>query len=149
MEITLNQFDDLLVDGRPTYQLSDEDLLTAFDEVQKGEDAILKATFARLVAARLERYTRRKDESKDACIGRIISDFTNGRITSMNEVAESMGRQHRYLQGEMFTLVTAYIKVLAQAYDNKRYDARNEYACKKAKQIVDACFEVSPNGTLY
>ena len=146
MEISFNKFNDIMVDGRPTHQLSDSDLIKAYEETT---DTLVKAMLAELVAARLKRYTPKTNESEDESIGRIFEDMVNGRISSLGAVAKRMARSHRYLQQQLFYLCTAYIKELADAYDNGHYDDRNKYACEKCKQIVESCFEVSPNGMLY
>ena len=145
MEFTTNQFNDLMIDGRKSYQLSDGEILKAYHEAPEE----MKQRMADLVANRLDHYVPRSGESKDECIGRVLEDFVNGRITSVKSVAERMGRSHRYLQQELFYLCTAYINELAQHCEEGRYDARNEYSCKKAKQIIDSCFEKSYNGTIY
>lgn len=146
MEISFSKFNDIMIDGRPSYQLSDATILKAYEETT---DTLIKAMIAELVAARLKRYTPKTGESKDECIGRIFEDFSNGGITSVEAVAKRMARSHRYLQQQLFYLCTAYIKELADAYDNGHYDDRNKYSCEKAKKIVENCFEVSPNGMLY
>lgn len=146
MEISFNQFNDIMIDGCPSYQSSDATILKAYEE---EKDPVIKAMLAELVAGRLKRFTPRVGESSDECIGRVLEDFVNGRITSKEKVAERMARSHRYLQQELFSLFTYYTKNLSDAFEKGRYDARNEWSCKKANKIVTECFEVSPTGTLY
>lgn len=146
MEITFNEFNDIMIDGRQSYQLSDATILKAYEE---EKDTLIKAMLAELVAARLKHFTPRSDETKDEAVGRVLEDYVNGHISSKEKVADRMARSHRYLQQELFYLCTAYINELAQHCEEGRYDARNEYSCKKAKQIIDSCFEKSYNGTIY
>lgn len=77
------------------------------------------------------------DETKDEWFGRTFGDFVNGQMRSKRKVAEAMATKHRYLQEEMFEVCLEYMKVLAENYDKNWYDARNEYACKTSKRIVE------------
>lgn len=146
MEISFNQHNDIMIDGRPSYQLSDATILKAYEE---EKDPVIKAMLAELVAGRLKHFTPRSDETKDEAVGRVLEDYVNGHIVSKKDVADRMARSHRYLQQELFSLFTYYIKKLSDAYENGRYDDRNKWACEKAKKIVDNCFEVGYNGILF
>ena len=46
-------------------------------------------------------------------------------------------RCHRYLQGQFFKICFYFIELLAKHYEEGLYDARNEYACKRSKTIID------------
>lgn len=61
-----------------------------------------------------------------------FDEFVNGKMSSPSKVAAAMGEKHRYCQNEMWKVCRAYMKELAYAYVNGRYDARNEQACKEA-----------------
>ena len=77
-------------------------------------------------------------ETNDNVFVRQFSSFVNGKCGNKENVAELMAREHRYLQSEMFFVCLAYIRKLADNYDNDCYDLRNEYACRTAKQMISA-----------
>ena len=77
-------------------------------------------------------------ETNDNVFVRQFSSFVNGKCGTKENVAELMAREHRYLQSEMFFVCLAYIRKLAENYDNDCYDLRNEYACRTAKQMISA-----------
>ena len=77
-------------------------------------------------------------ETNDNVFVRQFSSFVNGKCGYKENVAELMAREHRYLQSEMFFVCLAYIRKLAENYDNDCYDLRNEYACRTAKQMISA-----------
>lgn len=117
------------------YQFSDTDLMRAY---KKCEDAEMKTFLAEKLLSRFEYdYTQKAGESKDELFGRILENWINGQYNSKKSVAKRMAQSHRYLQGELFWLFYEYCKVLAENYDNKYFDPRNETACKYAKDIVE------------
>lgn len=76
-------------------------------------------------------------------IAKSIDDAINTSVFSGDDVAAFMvnGRgyesgMHRYTQSQMFQLAIAYIYELGRAYENGRYDGRNEMAAKKAWRIT-------------
>ena len=75
-------------------------------------------------------------ENNDNVFVRQFSSFVNGKCGNKENVAELMCREHRYLQSEMFFVCLAYIRKMAENYDNDCYDLRNEYACRTAKQMI-------------
>ena len=77
-------------------------------------------------------------ETNDNVFVRQFSSFVNGKCGNKENVAELMSREHRYLQSEMFFVCLAFIRKLAENYDNDCYDLRNEYACRTAKQMISA-----------
>lgn len=77
-------------------------------------------------------------ENNDNVFVRQFSSFVNGKCGNKENVAELMSREHRYLQSEMFFVCLAFIRKLAENYDNDCYDLRNEYACRTAKQMISA-----------
>ena len=78
----------------------------------------------------------RKGESRDELFARNFSDYVNRCPNDFKKAAKAMGREHRYLQSEMFMMCIEYIKVLAEHYDNGCYDPRNQWACKTAKTLI-------------
>jgi hypothetical protein len=74
-------------------------------------------------------------ENNDNVFVRQFSSFVNGKCHNINNVAELMANEHRYLQNEMFKVCLAYIKQLAKAYENNSYDLRNEWACMTSFRI--------------
>ena len=77
-------------------------------------------------------------ETNDNVFVRQFSSFVNGKCGNKENVAELMSREHRYLQSEMFFVCLAFIRKLAENYDNDCYDLRNVYACRTAKQMISA-----------
>lgn len=61
-----------------------------------------------------------------------FDEFVNGRMSNPNKVAEALTQKHRYCQNEMWKVCRAFMKELANAYVNGRYDDRNKTACEQA-----------------
>lgn len=76
-------------------------------------------------------------ENEDNVFVRQFSDFVNGKCISKQDTAKLMANDHRYLQNEMFKICLEYIKILADNFDQKRFDPRNQYACTAAKHMID------------
>ena len=76
-------------------------------------------------------------ENNDDVFARFFGNFVNGKLNSKKYVAEVMCREHRYLQNEMFKVCLAYIKKLAENYEDGRFDGRNEYAAKTSSKIIE------------
>ena len=70
-------------------------------------------------------------------IAKVIEDAINNTSCHPAEVALNLARMHRYLQNEFFKICCFYIIALATNRDESRFDARNEYACKKAAEICE------------
>ena len=68
----------------------------------------------------------------------IISEFVNGASSDYKSVADELARDHRYLQGQEFSLALELIYALAHNYAKGWYDPRNEFACKMATTMVQA-----------
>ena len=66
----------------------------------------------------------------------IISEFVNGVSHDYKAVADELAKDHRYLQGEEFTLALEFILTLAHSHAKGWYDPRNEFACKMATAMV-------------
>jgi len=79
----------------------------------------------------------RYGEGTDEVFARFFSDYVNRCPNDFKKAARAMGREHRYLQSEMFKMCLAYIKVLSEHYESGCYDPRNEYAVRTSKEIVD------------
>lgn len=69
------------------------------------------------------------------------SQFVNGRLHHKKAVAMEMARDHRYLINEKAKLYIEFFKMLAKNEKRMFYDARNEYACKCARVMIDALKE--------
>jgi hypothetical protein len=124
------------IDGREyeDYQLNNEQivrLLNSEDITDMGYDFLMEKV--------LERFKNECcpncGENNDNVFVRQFSSFVNGRCHNMNKVAELMANEHRYLQKEMFKVCLAYIKKLAENYENHCYDLRNEWACMVSFRI--------------
>jgi hypothetical protein len=66
-----------------------------------------------------------------------FSDFVNVSTHDRQEFADQVTREHRYLQQEMFNAMMKCIENWEKAYDSGYYDARNEYAVKASKAMID------------
>ncbi len=75
-------------------------------------------------------------EDNNDVFAHFFSNYVNRCPNDFKKAASVMGREHRYLQNEMFKVCMAYIKVLKEAYKEKQYDGRNEYAVKTANMIL-------------
>lgn len=127
------------VDGRElkTYQLSNEQiirLLNSEDITDNGYDLLMETVLERFKSECCPKY----GETNDNVFVRSFSRFVNGMCGDKDNVAKLMCREHRYLQSEMFFVCMAYIRKMAENYDNGNYDLRNKYACKTAKQMISA-----------
>jgi Zn-dependent M32 family carboxypeptidase len=65
-----------------------------------------------------------------------ISNFVNGKCHDMEKTARLMANDHRYLVQEMFKLFIAFAKELSNDFSKGSYDERNQWACKKASEIM-------------
>lgn len=70
-------------------------------------------------------------------LGKMISEWQNS-CSHENEkgLIEVITGDHRYLQQEHFKFMLKCMKVWAERYAEGRYDARNEWACKKSAEII-------------
>jgi hypothetical protein len=76
-------------------------------------------------------------EDNNDVFAHFFSDYVNHCPNDFKRAAKVMGREHRYLQSEMFKMCIEYIKVLAEHYNNGCYDPRNQYAAQTSKKIID------------
>ena len=66
-----------------------------------------------------------------------LEDVINNCGFSENRSAYYMANfAHRYLQQKFFNIAIRFIQLCAENYDKKRYDGRNEQACKLSKTIM-------------
>ena len=126
------------IDGREyeDYQLSNEQIAELVDG-----NTLMGSEKAFLMEKAFQRFKHeccaRKGESRDELFARNFSDYVNRCPNDFKKAASAMGRDHRYLQSEMFKMCIEYIKVLAEHYNNGCYDPRNEWACSTAYSIID------------
>lgn len=66
-----------------------------------------------------------------------FSDFVNVSTHDKQEFANQVTSEHRYLQQEMFNAMMKCIENWAEAYEDNRYDPRNEYAVKASSAMID------------
>ena len=68
-----------------------------------------------------------------------LENWANG--ASKKDVAELVEhltqRTHRTIQQRLMGVVVSLVEAWAEAYDAKRFDARNEATCKLAKRFCD------------
>ena len=126
------------IDGREyeDYQLSNEQIVRLLegnnDVTDMGHDFLMKKVYERFKS---ELYPKSGEDNNDV-FAHFFSNYVNRCPNDFKKAAKTMGREHRYLQNEMFKVCMAYIKVLKEAYKEKRYDGRNEYAVKTANMIL-------------
>lgn len=132
------------IDGREyeDYQLSNEQIVRLIEgEYLEMDDTHVSSDEKELLMKKVyERFKNeccaRKGESRDELFARNFSDYVNRCPNDFKKAASAMGRDHRYLQSEMFKLCIEYFKVLDKAYLDSRYDARNEWAVKTANEAL-------------
>ena len=128
------------VDGREVeaYHLSNRQIVDLIKSDTKacseGRDLLMQIVLTRFEIECCPNH----GENNDNVFVRQFSSFVNGKCGNKENVAELMSREHRYLQSEMFFVCLAYIRKMAENYDNDCYDLRNEYACRTAKQMIEA-----------
>lgn len=126
-----------VIDGREynTYELSNEQLIRLIEGENTSTVDVLYLT-----GVMKDRFKRdccaRPGEGRDELFARNFSDYVNRCPNDFQKAAKQMGREHRYLQSEMFKMCLAYFKVLDEAYTNDCYDPRNEWACKTANKVL-------------
>lgn len=72
--------------------------------------------------------------SQDAVI--MMSKFVNNMCFDSREFVEGMGNEHRTLQQTFTELCFEWIRYNADNYDKGIFDGRNEYSCRKCKEIA-------------
>jgi len=121
------------------YQLSNEQIIELLEDdrnveelTDMGREFLMKKVYERFKSD----ACARKGETRDELFARNFSDYVNRCPNDFKKAAEKMGRDHRYLQSEMFKLCLEYFKVLEQAYLEDRYDDRNEWAVMTANKAL-------------
>ena len=135
MKVTINgrEYED--------YQLSNEDLyylVSGKKYTYTLSEEEKKVLTDKLIDRFKHECCAREGEGKDELFANQFSNYVNRCPNDFEKAAEAMGRDHRYLQSEMFKMCLAYIKVLNDHYINGRYDARNEWACGKAHDLLNS-----------
>ena len=67
----------------------------------------------------------------------VFSRFVNGLMGSAVKTGKELANDHRYLVNQKFKVVIAFVEQLAENYQKGEYDARNEWACKLASEIIE------------
>ena len=125
------------IDGREyeDYELSNEQIVRLIEG-----DTLMGSEKSYLMEKAYERFKYdlcpKGGETNDDVFAHFFSNYVNRCPNDFKKAASVMGREHRYLQNEMFKVCIEYIKVLKEAYEEKRYDGRNEYAVKTANMIL-------------
>lgn len=127
-----------VIDGREyaDFELSNEQLIGLIEgnTLMGSEKAVLKEKV-------IERFKHnccaRSGEDNDDVFARQFGNFVNGKMCSYKKVGELMCREHRWLQNEMFKVFLAYVKKLAENYENGCFDGRNEYAAMTSSKIIE------------
>ena len=142
-----------LVDGRElaTYQLSNRQIVDLYKKVEGDtESDEAQADKAILAKAIIDRFDYeccpKPGENNDDVFARQFSNYVNGRMYSRKEVAKLIANDHRELLKYKFNLCVEYIKVLADNYEHKWFDGRNEMACMQSaviKKALDAFEELN------
>ena len=116
------------------FYLSNNELVDLLESDISAEDKefINKQIISRF---KQENCTRNSSEDNHDVFARQFSNFMNGKCYDMKKTAKLLANDHRYLVQEMFKLNLAFIKKLAENYQNGIYDGRNEWACQTANFI--------------
>jgi hypothetical protein len=72
-----------------------------------------------------------------------VSRFVNGSTSDGNAFIEAMATEHRTLQQCFTNICFAWLRECAKKYEDKNYDARNEWSCKKAHEIMEKVEDVA------
>ena len=127
-----------IIDGREyeDYQLSNEQIVRLIEG-----NTLMGSEKSYLMEKVYERFKYdlcpKGGETNDDVFARFFSNYVNRCPNDFKKAAKAMGREHRYLQSEMFKMCIEYIKVLAEHYNNGCYDPRNEWACSTAYSIIN------------
>lgn len=68
----------------------------------------------------------------------LMSQAVNSSRFDAMRCAEAMASDHRTLIQSKARLIIEFLRVLASHHDERRYDLRNEGACRAARVMVDA-----------
>ena len=117
------------------YELSNEQIVKLLEKEPNGSEK--RNALTEIMIGRFKYdLCAKSGETRDDVFARFFSNYVNRCPNDFKKAASAMGRDHRYLQSEMFKMCIEYIKVLAEHYDNGCYDPRNQWACKTAKTLI-------------
>ena len=125
------------IDGREyeAYQLSNEQIVKL---IESGN--LMGAEKAFLMEKVYERFKydlcAKGGETRDDVFARFFSNYVNRCPNDFKKAAKAMGREHRYLQNEMFKVFMEYVKILCENARKGNFDPRNQYACNTSKMII-------------
>lgn len=125
------------IDGREyeDYQLSNEQIVSL---IENG--SIMGSEKAYLMEKAYQRFKSeacaKRGEGRDELFANQFSNYVNRCPNDFKKAASAMGKEHRYLQQEMFKVCLEYFKVLESAYLNNMYDVRNEWAARTANKAL-------------
>ena len=125
------------IDGREyeAWELSNEQIVKLIEEEPYGSEK--RNALTEIMIGRFKSdLCAKAGETRDDVFAHFFGNYVNRCPNDFKRAAKTMGREHRYLQSEMFKMCIEYIKVLAEHYDNGCYDPRNEWACKTAKTLI-------------
>lgn len=139
------------IDGREhhDYQLSNEQIVRLLDgtflemddtHINSDErEFLMKNVYERFKS----NLCAKSGETNDDVFARFFSNYVNRCPNDFERAAKAMGRDHRYLQNEMFKVFLNYVKVLAENCEIGAYDPRNKYAAETSKKIIDYFKEIN------
>ena len=125
------------IDGREYegYELSNEQIVKLINDLPNGceqREALVEIMLGRF------KYDlcAKGGETRDDVFARFFGNYVNRCPNDFKRAAKAMGREHRYLQNEMFKMCIEYFKVLEEAYLNDCYDDRNRWAVRTANKAL-------------
>ena len=71
----------------------------------------------------------------------LFMDMVNSGGSRASDFSEVVCSEHRFLQSEAYNLFVFCIEGWAKAWDEKRYDGRNEHVCKNSHIMLEALKE--------
>ena len=125
------------IEGREyePWELSNEQLIGLINELPNGcekRNALTEIMIGRFKS----NLCAKSGETRDDVFAHFFSNYVNRCPNDFKRAAKAMGREHRYLQEQMFKMCIEYFKVLAENYEKGYYDGRNKWACKTAKTLI-------------
>ena len=138
------------IDGREyeDYELSNEQIVRLLEgKYLEMDDTHVDSEKKEFLMKKV--YERFKSELCPKCgedtndvFAHFFSNYVNRCPNDFKKAAKTMGREHRYLQNEMFKVCLEYIKKLAENCENGWFDPRNKYAAETSKKIIDYFKEI-------
>ena len=81
-------------------------------------------------------------------LAKMLSNYFNTRKNDNELLANLITNDHRTLQQLTFNFMMICISKWAKAYEDGRYDLRNEYTCKKSYEIMKSLNNEIPRGAI-